>query len=85
MVISACMPAGLSRYNPIEHLWPPCSKFLAGVSLPACLPGESTPAALQSLPAEEKDEKEQMVFDKALDKLDMYRDGKIDDGFRISS
>lgn len=37
MLIAACMPAGLSRYNPIEHLWSPCSKFLAGVSLPACL------------------------------------------------
>ena len=81
MVISACVPADLSRYNPNEQLWPTCSKFLAGVSLPASLPGGSIPAALQSLPAEEKDEKEQKVFDNALDRLDMYWDGKPMIGF----
>ena len=69
MVISAFMPAGLSRYNPIEHLWSPCSKFMAGVSLPACLPGENAAPAQQSLPDEEKYEKEQKVFNNALDRL----------------
>ena len=85
MVISACMPADLSRYNPNEHRWSPCTKFLAGESLSACLPGESTPAAQQSLPAKEKDEKKQKVFDNALERLNMYWEGKVHDGFRISS
>ncbi len=84
MAICACMPAGLSRYNSIEHLWSPCSKFLAGESLSACLPGESTPAAQQSVPAEEKDEKEEKIFDNALDRLDTW-DGKVHDVLRISS
>ena len=45
----------------------------------------NTPAAYHSLPAKEKDEKEQKVFDDALDRLDMYWDGKVHDGFQISS
>ena len=41
MLVTAWMPDGLSRYNPIEHLWLSCSHWLAGVSIPLCLPGES--------------------------------------------
>ena len=37
MVTSACMLAGHSHINPIEHLWSPCSKFLDGVSLSVCM------------------------------------------------
>ncbi|XP_071504199.1 uncharacterized protein [Diadema antillarum] len=85
MLISTCMPAGLSRYNPIEHLWSPLSKFLAGVSLPACLPGETVPPALQSISPDEKLEKETIVFENALNRLNMYWDGRVHDGFRITS
>jgi hypothetical protein len=85
MLIAACMPAGLSRLNPIEHLWSPCSKFLAGVSLPACLPGEHDPPAQQNLPQAEKSEKERRVFENALEQLNMYWNGKVHDGFRITS
>ena len=41
--------------------------------------------AQQNLPAEEKDEKEQKVFDNVQDRLDMYWDRKVHDGFHISS
>ena len=85
MLISACYPAGLSRYNPIEHLWSPCSKYLAGVQLSPCFPDETTPPALQNIPDEEKNEKEKVVFSHALDKVDQYWDGKVHDGFRITS
>lgn len=80
-----CEAPGLSRYNPIEHLWSSCSKFLAGVQLPPCLPGETTPPAQQNIPEEEKNEKERVVFSNALDRIDQYWDGKVHDGFRISS
>ncbi len=33
MLIAASYAPGFSRYNPIEHAWSPCSKYLAGVSL----------------------------------------------------
>jgi len=41
ILISVCHAAGLSRYNTIEHLWAPCSKWLAGVSFSACVEGET--------------------------------------------
>lgn len=66
MLISTCMPPGLSRYNPIEHVWSPCSKLFAGVSLPACLPGEKRPPAKQSIPSVEKLQKELTVFKNPL-------------------
>lgn len=66
-------------------MWSPCSKWLAGVSLPACLPGESTAPALQSLTAEELARKEKLVFSNALDALDGFWNGKIHDGFRVTS
>ena len=72
LMVSACYAPGLSRYNPIEHLWSPCSKWLAGVSLPACLPGECSAPALQSLAAEELARKEKQVFSNALDALDGF-------------
>jgi len=67
MLICVCHAPGLSRYNPIEHLWSPCSKWLAGVSLLACLPGEDRPPSQQSLSEEEKSAKEKQVFANALD------------------
>ena len=85
MLVAACEPPGLSRYNPIEHLWSPCSKFLAGVSLPACLPGETVPPSQQTISPREKKQKEGQVFDNAFERLNMYWDGKIHDGFRITS
>ena len=85
MLISICFPPGLSRYNPIEHLWSPCSKWLAGVSIPACLPDETVPPTLQSIDAEQRAEKERAVFNNALDRLNMYWNGNVHDNFRVSS
>ena len=85
MLICVCHAPGLSRYNSIEHLWSPCSKWLAGVSLLAYLPGEDTPPLQQSLTSEEQHEKEKQVFSNALDALDSYWNGKVHDGFRITS
>lgn len=51
----------------------------------ACLPGEDTPPLQQSLTSEELHEKEKLVFSNALDALDSYWNGKVHDGFRITS
>jgi len=85
MLICVCHVPGLSRYNPIEHLWSPCSKWLAGVSFLACLPGEDRPPSQQSLSEEEKSAKEKQVYTNALNALDSYWNGKVHDGFRITS
>ena len=85
MLICVCHAPGLSRYNPIEHLWSPCSKWLAEVSFLACLPGEDRPPSQQSLSEEEKSAKEKQVFTNALNALDSYWNGKVHDGFRITS
>ena len=85
MLISCCNAPGLSRYNPVEHLWSPCSKWLAGVSLSASLPGETTPPALQSVSPEVRTQKEKQVFNLALEQLNDYWDGRIHDGFRVTS
>ena len=75
----------LSRYNPIKHLWEPCSKWLAGVSFSACVDGESVPPAHQIISATEKEEKEKLVFEKALSDLDDYWNRKSHDGFHVIS
>ena len=75
----------LSRYNPIKHLWEPCSKWLAGVSFSACVDGESVPPAHQIISATEKEEKEKLVFEKALSDLDSYWNGNTHDGIRVIS
>ena len=80
MLISCCYAPGLSRYNHIEHLWSPCSKWLVGVSLPACLPGENTPKPLYT--KDEYAEKEKEVSSTALDFLSTNWDGRIHDGFK---
>jgi hypothetical protein len=71
LLVAACFPAGLSHFNPIEHLWSSCSQWLAGISLPDCLPGETTSPQQTNLTVENRLEKEQMVFDNALERLDM--------------
>ncbi|XP_065905841.1 uncharacterized protein [Dysidea avara] len=85
MLFSVCHAPGLSRYNPIEHLWAPCSRWLAGVSLSACAEGESVPPAYQTISPTEKEEKEKLVFEKALSDLNSYWDGKTHDGFHVTS
>jgi len=84
-LISVCHAPGLSRYNPIEHLWAPCSKWLAGVSFSPCVEGENTPPPYQTISAAEKEEKEKLVFEKALSDLNSYWDGKTHDGFHVTS
>lgn len=77
MLFSVCHGPGLSRYNPIEHLWAPCSKWLAGVYFSACADGENIPPAYQTIVASEKEEKEKLVFEKALSDLDSYWNGSL--------
>jgi len=79
MLFRVCHAPGLSRYNPIEHLW------LAGVSLSACTEGESVPPAYQTISPTEKEEKEKLAFEKALSELNGYWDGKTHDGFHVTS
>jgi hypothetical protein len=85
MVISVCIPPGQSRFNAIEHVWSSCSRWLAGVSLSACLPGESVAPCEQNIPPEEKSEKEKHVFANAIQALNSYWNNKVHDGFRVSS
>lgn len=85
MLISFCLAPGQSRFNPIEHVWSSCSRWLAGVCLSPYLPGESRAPAEQSIPENEKREKEAKVFSNALESLNMYWNGKVHDGFRVTS
>lgn len=85
MLVIACYAPGLSQYNPIEHKWFRCSKWLAGVSLPACLLGENVPPAQQFIEVDEKAEKERMVIKNALDKLNSYWNGKVHNSFKVIS
>ena len=86
MVIACTNAPGWSRFNPIEHIWSSLSKFLAGVSLPSCMPGENKPPCLQSdLSEDERKIKEYTVFDSAVKDLNSYWDGRTHDGFNISS
>ena len=50
-----------------------------------CLPGETVPPPQQRLPAEEKVEKTNAVSHNALDSLNAYWDGKVYDGFKVTS
>lgn len=82
ILISVCHAPG---YNPIEHLWAPCSKWFTGVPFSACAEGENIPPPYQTISATEKEEKEKLVFEKGMSNLDCYWDGKMDDGFRVTS
>ena len=85
MVVCVCEPAGLSRFNPIEHMWSWWSRQLAGVRLSTCLPGENIPLINQHLPAAEKAEKEAEVLRNALDEVNTYLNDKTYDNFRVCS
>ena len=78
--------SGLSRYNLIEHAWAPLSRWLAGVSLDNTLPGEDkAPAEQSGLTPEQLTEKENKVFDNALNQLNGYWNGKTYDGHPVES
>nr|XP_054770780.1 long-chain-fatty-acid--CoA ligase 4-like [Lytechinus pictus] len=66
--------SGDSAMNPIEHLWAPCTRALTSVYLPSTLPGEDKPPCQQSgLAKDEKEAKEDIVFDRAMDHIrDIY-------------
>ena len=51
----------------------------------ACVDGESIPPAHQTISVTEKEEKEKLVFEKALSDLDSYWNGKTSDGFSVTS
>ena len=52
----------------------------AGVQLSSCLPDEDKPPAQQSLPRQEKRQKEAVVLNNALDQLNGHWDDKKYDG-----
>ena len=61
---------GHSAYNPVEHLWAPCTQALTSVYLPNTLPGEALPPCQQSnLQEGEKEEKEHQVFNEAMRRI----------------
>ncbi|XP_062515262.1 uncharacterized protein LOC134190768 [Corticium candelabrum] len=76
--------AGDSCYNRVEHAWSPLSSSLAGVILPASLPGEMSPWQ-QKLDDIEKEKKIADVFDNALKVLDSYWNAISYDGFPVTS
>jgi hypothetical protein len=72
-----CNAGGLSAYNMIEHLWSYISKVLCGVSYPATLSEEKIPPCNQrNLTPEEREDKERLIFSKALDMLDQSLQGR---------
>ena len=78
--------AGHSALNMIEHAWSPLSKFLSGVTLPITLENEDKPPCQQSnLNASQLRVKEAAVFDKAINTLNSYWNGRTWDGFNIQS
>ena len=62
MFLLCSFAARYSAYNPIEHLWSPLSKRLAGVILPAKLPGEDKAPCQQRLSKQEMRQKERSYF-----------------------
>lgn len=76
---------GHSAENMIEHAWAPLCKYLAGVTLPASLPGEDKPPCKQrGITIKERERKEAEVLDLAIEKLNMFWDKKFD-GHPINS
>ncbi len=64
---------GHSVENPIEHKWSPLSKWLASVTLPIVLEGESVPPMRQTeLTEAERTNKLAKVFDNAIETLCSY-------------
>jgi hypothetical protein len=77
---------GDSALNPIEHQWSPRSRDLVGVFLKARLEGENKPPSEQcGLSKEQVIEKEQVIYDRAVDELTTYWDGKVYDSFLVNS
>lgn len=86
MLLLCSFAARHSAYNPIEHLWSPLSKHLAGVILPAKLPGEDKAPCQQRLTEAEQRQKEAKVFDNAMGEIcDDFWKGHTFDGFPVSA
>ena len=51
----------------------------------ACVDGESIPPAHQTISVTEKEEKEKLVFEKALSDLNSYWNGETHDGLSVTS
>ena len=72
-----------SCYNRVEHAWFPLLSSLAGVILPASLPGEMSPGQ-QKLDDIEKEKKIADVFNNTLKVLDSYWNTISYDGFPVT-
>ena len=65
--------ARYSAFNPIEHLWSPLSKKLSGVQFSSKACGDTKPPCqISGLTAQEQQQKESEVFDRAIVDLCMY-------------
>lgn len=84
LVLNSYCP-GQSAYNPIEHAWSPLSDALAGVILPPNIHGEEKAPCQQKLSKEEKTQKEAVVFDTAMRRLNEYWNNLKFDGFDVKS
>ena len=70
MLVVRSYAARCSSYNPIEHLWAPLSKRLSGVQFSAVASGDrKPPCQLSGITAQERKQKEAMVFDNAINEL----------------
>ena len=69
LVVTQYCP-GYSAFNPVEHLWAPCTQTLTSVYLPNVLPGESIPPCRQTgIDATTRLNKEHVVFNAAMAKV----------------
>ena len=82
LILSSYAPKH-SRYNPIEHAWSPLTKWLAGVTIPITLEGESIPPFNQNIPQEEKEQKTKKVFQNAINTCAKFWRGRTFNNFPI--
>jgi hypothetical protein len=83
-LVATCFAAGSSAHNDIEHFWSPASNALTGVTLPRVLPGEDKPPSDQQLSEQEKNTKEILVFDTAIESMFSYMSPLTFDGHPTS-
>ncbi len=63
---------GHSAFNPVERLWAPCTRALTSASIPASLPNELPPCHQRGLSDRERLQKENQVFDNAMEDIKRY-------------
>lgn len=76
---------GDSRFNMVEHSWAPLTMWLTGLQLKASLPGEEkTPQEQTKLTQQERETKEAIVLDTAIDDVHRCLEGRVYDSFPLN-